>query len=214
MPAIISEAINRYAEQHSALIPALLKKIERETHLETFQPHMLTGPVQGRFLSLISRLMRPNTILEIGTFTGYSALCLAEGLADKGMLHTIDNNDELTTRCKKYFKEAGMEEKIILHIGEAPDIIPTLQESFDLVYIDADKPNYSRYFDLVIDKVKSGGLILADNVLYHGKVLLPEEKQSKNGRAIVAFNEKVKDDKRVTPLLLPLRDGLFILQKR
>lgn len=214
MPDIISEAINRYAAQHTALESDLLKKIERETHLGTFQPLMLSGHLQGRFLSLISRLIHPKTILEIGTFTGYSALCLAEGLSEQGQLHTIDNNDELAARCRQYFREAGMEEKIQLHTGEALNILPALPGPFDLVYIDADKPSYSRYFDLVVDKVNTGGLILADNVLYHGKVLLPQEKQSKNGRAITAFNQKVTEDDRVIPLLLPFRDGLFILQKK
>ncbi len=214
MPEIFPEDINRYAERCTRLESALLKKIDKETHLETFQPNMLSGKVQGRFLSLLSRLLQPKSILEIGTFTGYSALCLAEGLAEKGALHTIDINDELAERCRRYFKEAGMEDKIHLHTGDALDILPALPGPFDLVFIDADKPNYSRYFDLVVDKVNPGGLILADNVLYHGEVVLAEQDRSKNGGAIARFNQKVAADDRVTPLLLPFRDGLFVLQKK
>ena len=214
MAEIIPESIHRYAEQHTTIHSALLKKIERETNLETEQPHMLSGPVQGRFLSLMARLLKPSRILEIGTFTGYSALCLAEGLEPGGVLHTIDCNDELVQRCQGYFREAGRENQIHLHTGDALTVIPGLAGPFDLVFIDADKPNYSRYFDLVIDKLRPGGLILADNVFYHGEVLEEADQQSKNGKAIAAFNHKVKQDDRVIPLMVPLRDGLYIIQKK
>ncbi len=210
----IREELSRYSDKYTAEESTLLKKINRETHLEVYHSNMLSGHVQGRFLSLLSRLKHPRTILEIGTFTGYSAVCLAEGLQEGGKLFTIDNNDELAERCKSYFKEAGLEEKIVPYTGDAAEVIPTLPGPFDLVFIDADKPNYSRYFDLVIDKVPKDGLIIADNVLYHGEVLLPPEKQSKNGKAIASFNKKVHTDERVVPLMLDVRDGLYIMQKR
>src|SRR5690625_4962608 len=194
-----SEQLSQYAARYTAEESPLLQKIDRETHLKSHQAQMLSGHLQGRLLSLISRLLRPKYILEIGTFTGYSALCLAEGLGKEGILHTIDINDELADRCKAYFKEAGKGDKIQLHTGDALEILPSLPGPFDLVFIDADKPNYSNYFDLVIGKVNPGGLILADNVLYHGEVLQPGREQSKNGRAIAAFNEKIKKDKRVSP---------------
>jgi predicted O-methyltransferase YrrM len=214
MPENIFEALNEYSEAHSTPEPPLLKKINRETHVQVSQAHMLSGHLQGRFLSLMARLIRPASILEIGTFTGYSALCLAEGLAKGGVLHTIDNNDELTERCKGYFREAHMEGKIIQHTGEAATILPALRGPFDLVFLDADKPNYSLYFDLVIGKMPAGGILLADNVLYHGEVLLPESKRSSNARAISAFNEKISADDRVEQVLLTLRDGLFLIRKK
>ncbi len=214
MDDALTKELNRYTEKYTVSENVLLKKIDRETHLETYQSHMLSGHVQGRLLSLISKMVRPRNILEIGTFTGYSAICLAEGLRESGKLHTIDNNEELKERCLKYFREAGLEEKITLHTGEAAEMIPALPGPFDLVFIDADKPNYSLYFDLVIDKVPKNGLILADNVLYHGEVLLPPEKQSKNGRAIAAFNEKVIEDKRVAPVMVNIRDGLYLIWKK
>lgn len=215
MPDIISEDINRYAERYTTPEPDLLKKINRETNLQTDQPVMLSGHLQGRFLSLISRLVQPKKILEIGTFTGYSALCLSEGLQENGELHTIDNNEELAERCKKYFEEAELiNKKIILHTGDALDIIPSLEGPFDLVFIDADKPNYEKYFDLIINKVPSGGIILADNVLYHAEVLLPGNKQSNNARAISSFNEKIANDERVEQVLLTIRDGLFMIRKK
>lgn len=214
MPDIIPDSINHYAEQFTSSESELLIKINRETNLETDQPVMLSGKLQGRFLSMISRMLQPKRILEIGTFTGYSALCLSEGLQEAGELHTIDNNEELAERCKRYFYEAGMHKKIILHTGEALDIIPSLAGPFDLVFIDADKPNYKRYFELVLDKIPSGGIILADNVLYHGEVLLDENKRSHNGKAISSFNEMIVNDDRVEQVLLTLRDGLFMVRKK
>ncbi len=207
------EEVNKYAEAHTAEESTLLHKITRETHLEVYQAVMLSGQLQGRFLSLLSRLLQPKTIVEIGTFTGYSALCLAEGLPKNGILHTIEINDELAERSQTYFNESEYKNQIQLHIGHALDLLPTFSPPIDLVFIDADKPNYSNYFDLLIDKISKGGLIIADNVLFHGEVLASTEKRSKNGKAMKRFNQKVTKDQRVRPLFLPLRDGLFILEK-
>jgi predicted O-methyltransferase YrrM len=203
-----------YADKFTSVQSALLREIERSTHLNVPQPHMLSGHVQGVFLSMISRMIRPRTILEIGTFTGYSAICLAAGLQPEGRLHTIDSNEELEELCRKHFAAAGLEHTIELHIGDAGSIIPRLPGPFDLVFIDADKTGYSRYFDLVIDKVPSGGYILADNVLFHGEVLKEETQQSINARAVSAFNRKVAEDDRVEQLLLTMRDGLLLIRKK
>lgn len=208
----LSEALRVYVEDHTDSESPLLKKINRDTHAQVLMPRMLSGRVQGRFLSMLSKLMKPARILEVGTYTGYSAICLAEGLASDGKLITIDVNDELETRVKNYFKEAGLESKIDFHIGPAKDILPKLDGPFDLVFIDADKENYSLYFDLVIDKVSTGGCILADNVLWSGKVVEP--KPDKDTRAILDFNKKVSTDSRVEVLLLPLRDGIMMMRKK
>lgn len=214
MPDAIEDVLNRYAEQYTSPESPLLRRINRETNTQVNHPNMISGHVQGRLLSLISQLVKPLQILEIGTFTGYSALCLLEGLQANGVLHTIDNDDELADRCKRYFKEAGVADKICLHTGEAVDIIPGLPGPFDLVFIDADKPNYEKYFDLIIDKVPSGGVILADNVLYHGEVLEPIEYQSNNAKAISAFNKKIAAVTTVEKIMLTVRDGLFIMRKK
>ncbi len=176
---------------------------------------MLSGHLQGRLLSLLSKLLKPRRILEIGTYTGYSAICLSEGLADDGLLFTIEANEEMEARASGYFRKSEKAEQIRLVIGEAAAVIPTLDETFDLVWIDADKANYSRYFDLVIEKVRSGGLIIADNVLWSGKVTGSQAGKApdKNTAAILTFNEKVHLDTRVSNLLLPVRDGLMIIQK-
>lgn len=174
---------------------------------------MLSGHLQGQLLQMMSNMIRPKNILEIGTYTGYSAICLAMGLQDKGRLHTIEIDEELQQMSAKYFADAGLQNKIIQHIGSAHQIIPALSERFDMVFIDADKTSYELYYDLVFDKVSIGGYILADNVLYDGEVVLPEEQQSKNAKAISAFNKKVKADKRVQHLLLPVRDGIMIIRK-
>lgn len=210
----MNEPLQEYAAQHSAQEPPLLKKINRETYVQVPQPHMLSGHLQGRFLSLISKLVRPEKILEIGTFTGYSALCLAEGLQPGGELHTLDINDELAERCRAYFKQAGLSDQIFLHTGDATMLLAAIPGPFDLVFIDADKPNYSTYYDLVIDKLRPGGVILADNVLYHGEILNSAGGQSHNARAISAFNKKIAADDRVEPVLLTLRDGLFLIRKK
>lgn len=214
MSEAVPEAVQQYAEKISSPEPALLQKINRETNLTNPQSYMLSGHWQGRMLSMISRMIRPKRILEIGTFTGYSAICLAEGLQEDGHLDTIDLNDELETASRQYLQASAMGDKISLHIGDALDVIPTLEGPFDLVFIDADKPNYVRYYDLVIDKVPSGGYLLADNVLYHGEVFLPAAQQSNNARGISSFNEKVAADPRVEQVLIPLRDGLLLIRKR
>lgn len=214
MPDAIEDVLNRYAEQYTSPESPLLKKINRETNTQVSHPNMISGHIQGRFLSLISQMISPRQILEIGTFTGYSALCLLEGLRQNGILHTIDIDDELRERCKRYFEEAGVTDRIILHTGDALNVIPCLSGPFDLVFIDADKPNYEKYFDLIIDKVPSGGVIIADNVLYHGEVLESGGKQSNNAKAIAAFNKKIAAVDTVEKVMLTIRDGLFIMRKK
>jgi caffeoyl-CoA O-methyltransferase len=210
----INEEIEAYALAHSQEETALLKKVNRETHAKVLQPRMLSGHMQGNFLSMMSKMMRPKMILEIGTYTGYSALCLVQGLQENGKLHTIDINEELEQTVKNYFTEAGLNERISYHIGNAITIIPTLKEKFDLVFIDADKKNYSNYYDLVFDHVPSGGFIVADNVLWSGKVLDPVSKMDADTKAIDEFNKKVHADSRVEHMILPLRDGLMIVRKK
>lgn len=207
----IPESIDNYCRDHTSPESALLKKINRDTHAEVLMPRMVSGHLQGRFLSLISKMMKPQRILEIGTYTGYSAICLAEGLSPQGKLITIDINEELETRVRGYFKEVGLESQIDYRIGDAAEIIPTLNETFDLVFIDADKENYQRYYDLVFDKVATSGFIMADNVLWSGKVV--GEKKDKDTRAIMAFNDFVMNDPRVENMLLPLRDGILLARK-
>ncbi len=203
--------VSRYAESLTTPESPLLQRINRDTHAEVRMPRMLSGHLQGRFLAMISSMIRPTTILEIGTYTGYSALCLAEGLATNGQLITIDNNDELEARVKGYFAESTWRNQIDFRIGDARAVIPTLAGPFDLVWIDADKENYALYFDLVIDKVRPGGFLLADNVLWSGKVL--ESNPDKDTRAIQAFSQKVHQDPRVQTMLLPLRDGILLMRK-
>jgi caffeoyl-CoA O-methyltransferase len=208
---IVDPGMNAYSETHSSPESALLKKVNRETHVGVFRPRMLSGQLQGRFLSMVSHMIRPKAILEVGTYTGYSALCLAEGLAPGGKLYTIDINEELEERARKYFSESEWNACIEFRIGDALEIIPQCPGPFDLVWIDADKENYSRYFDLLIDQVRPGGFILADNVLWSGKVL--DTKLDKDTRAIVDFNEKIRKDSRVEKVLLPIRDGIFLMRK-
>lgn len=208
---LINEDLQRYAEQHSSAESDLLRRINRDTHANVMMPRMLSGHLQGRALAMISNILRPQRILEIGTYTGYSALCMAEGLQDEGKLVTIDINEELEQKVRKYFGEAGLSSKIDYRIGDATKIIPLLKDTFDLIFIDADKENYSKYFDLVIDKVRVGGIILADNVLWSGKVL--DEKPDKDTRAIVEFNKKIQRDARVENVLLPIRDGILMIRK-
>ncbi len=207
----IDARLQRYAEQHTTAHAGLLAKIERDTHAQVLKPRMLSGHLQGRFLAMISHLMRPKTILEIGTYTGYSAICLAEGLRLDGKLITVDSNEELETRVRGYFREAGLQDKIEYILGDARKIIPQLTGPFDLVFIDADKENYGTYYDLIIDQVPAGGLILADNVLWSGKIL--DEKTDKDTRALQAFNDKVHADARVENVLLPVRDGILMIRK-
>lgn len=207
----IDPAIQAYAEKHTTDESDLLKRLNRDTHAQVMMPRMLSGHLQGRFLSMISHMIRPSVILEIGTYTGYSALCLAEGLAPGGKLITLDINEELEDRVREYFRLAGKSDVIDYRIGDATTIIPSLPERFDLVFIDADKENYARYYDFVINQVNLGGYILADNVLWSGKVL--QAKPDKDTRAIQAFNEKVHQDPRVEQVLLPIRDGITIMRK-
>ena len=208
---LVSDPIEKYIDQHSSAEDKVLSELSRETHLKVQMPQMLSGHIQGQFLEMFSRLIQPKRILEIGTFTGYSAICLAKGLTDTGMLYTIDINEELQPMVEKYIDKAGLTEKVKLLTGDARIIIPELKETFDLVFIDADKTNYSLYFDLIIDKVRPGGYIIADNVLWSGKVI--EEKKDKDTLAINAYNKKVQGDNRVENFILPLRDGLNIARK-
>jgi predicted O-methyltransferase YrrM len=211
---LLSKSLNDYAEKFSTPETEVLAKLNRETNVKVDMPVMLSGHLQGEILRMISCMIRPKRILEVGTYTGYSAICLAAGLQNEGHLHTIDINEELEDMAFRYFCAAGLDKKITQHIGKAAEIIPTLEEEFDLVFIDADKQNYHLYYDLVFDKMPVGGFILADNVLYDGEVILPGEEQSKNARAIHAFNEKVHSDHRVEHVLLPVRDGIMIVRKR
>jgi predicted O-methyltransferase YrrM len=209
----ISEVLAAYCEKWTEQESELLSELNRETHLKVLSPRMLSGHLQGRLLSFLSRLSKPDYILEIGTYTGYSALCLAEGLAENGKLITIDSNEETNLIAKKYFERSDYSDKIELLNGDAAKIIPTLDKPIDLVFIDADKRNYALYFDLVIDKVKKGGIIIADNVLWSGKVLEQESLMDKDTQAIHAFNKKIQEDKRVSNVLLPVRDGLMVMIK-
>lgn len=206
--------LQQYAENHTSPEPALLKKLNRDTQANVLKPRMLSGHLQGRLLAMISHLLRPRQILEIGTYTGYSAICLAEGLAEGGTLHTIDVNAELEEMVRRYFAEAGLTEKIKYYLGPALEIIPQLPETFDLVFIDADKLNNANYFDLVIDKVRPGGFIITDNVLWSGKVIHQAAgKIDKDTQAVLDFNRKVHEDPRVENILLPIRDGLLLVRK-
>jgi caffeoyl-CoA O-methyltransferase len=208
----LTEELQRYIEAHTCEESELLKKVNRETHVHVLKARMLSGQVQGRFLAMVSKMIRPKHILEIGTYTGYSAICLAEGLLTGGKVITIDVNEELENRVRNYIKEVGLTSQIDYRVGDARVIIPSLTETFDLVFIDADKENYSLYFDLVIHKLNSGGVILADNVLWSGKVVQPNP--DKDTQAILSFNEKIQNDSRVENLLLPLRDGVMMIRKR
>lgn len=210
----IDSAIEDYSLQHSEAESAVLKKINRETHAKVMQPRMLSGHMQGNFLSMISKMIMPERILEIGTYTGYSAVCLAQGLSEKGKLYTLDVNEELEKMVRNSFEEAGLTKKIEFIIGDAMQIIPRINEKFDLVFIDADKKNYVNYYDLVFDKVNSGGFIIADNVLWSGKILDLEKNRDTDTLLIDAFNKKVHSDNRVEKMLLPLRDGLMIARKK
>lgn len=206
----LSESIIEYCENHSEKEPEYLAKLNRETHQKVLQPRMLSGHYQGRLLSLISKLVNPKNILEIGTYTGYSALCLAEGLQTNGKLHTIDINEELFDFQQKYFQESEFKDQIIQHLGDATKIIPQLNLNFDLVFIDADKPNYPNYFEIIIDKMNPGGLILSDNVLWSGKVLEEVKRNDLSTEALLKYNKMLAEDDRIETVILPLRDGLTL----
>lgn len=209
----LPEDIDTYSRNHTSHESDLLRDLNRETHLKVLSPRMLSGHLQGRFLSMISNMIKPDLILEIGTYTGYSALCLSEGLREDAKLITIDNNRELESILQKYLMKSEKANQIELLFGDATEIIPNLPDQIDLVFIDADKENYSTYFDLVIDKVKPGGFILADNVLWSGKVVQPVKENDKSTKAIMEFNEKIQQDSRVENMLLPLRDGIMMIRK-
>jgi caffeoyl-CoA O-methyltransferase len=207
--------INNYAENHTTPESDLLAKLNRETHAKVLQARMLSGHLQGRVLAMFSQMMQPTNVLEIGTYTGYSALCLAEGLAENGKIITIDVNEELEDFTRKFFDESPSANKIDYRIGDAAVIIPTLTETFDLVFIDADKMNYQKYYDLVFDKVRTGGYIISDNVLWSGKVADIQEgkKIDKDTQNLLNFNKMCHDDPRTENILMPLRDGLMICRK-
>ncbi len=192
----------------------VLQQLNRETHIKVMSPRMLSGPLQGNFLMMIAALIKPKRILEIGTYTGYSAICLASGLEEGGKFISIDINPETYQMAQKYVNEAGLGDKVELMTGDALKLIPELKEEWDLVFIDADKRNYSVYYDLVINKVKQGGWIIADNVLWSGKVLMKEDDMDVDTRAIHEFNKMVQQDPRVSNMLLPIRDGLMLMQKK
>lgn len=206
----LPETIEAYAEKHSMPEPKILQELHRETWQKVLQPRMLSGHFQGRLLSLISKLKSPKHILEIGTYTGYSALCLAEGLPTDGKLHTIDKNEELEDLQSKYFEKSGMRDQIFQHVGNALEIIPKLDLKFDLVFIDADKSNYKNYFDLILPKCKPGALILSDNVLWSGKVVEELNPNDKDTAALIVYNKYVNQHEAVESVLLPIRDGLTL----
>lgn len=212
----INQATISYSEQHTTAESEVLAKLANYTYRNVMQPRMLSGHIQGRVLALLAQLMRPNKILEIGTYTGYSALCLAEGLQAGGMLHTIDVNDELEHIMTRFWTEANFQDRITFHHGKAADIIPILNQSneWDIVFIDADKGNYKLYYDLVIDAVRPGGIILSDNVLWNGKVASPDAyPKDKELPGIMAYNTYCHEDPRTENILLPIRDGLMVSRK-
>ena len=206
--------IEEYILSHSDDEGALLKALERDAHVNLLRPRMLSGHLQGRILKMFCRMMQPRRVLEIGTYTGYATLCLAEGLPEDGLVHTLEINDEMEDFIFKYLNQSPLQEKIRVHFGDAMEIIPQLDEQFDLVFIDADKRLYSAYYDLVFPKVRAGGLILADNTLWEGKVVETIPASDKQSLGILAFNEKIKQDERVEKVILPLRDGLTMIWKK
>ncbi|PWK19192.1 O-methyltransferase [Xanthomarina spongicola] len=211
----LPEKINEYVVSHSEDEPELLQQLTRETYQKILQPRMLSGHYQGRVLSMISKLINPKCILEIGTYTGYSALCLAEGMQPNGELHTIDVNEELVDFQRKYFDKSEYGKQIHQHLGNALEIIPDLNKTFDLVFIDADKENYSNYFNLIIERLKRGGIILSDNVLWSGKVLdTTFKKEDTSTPALIEYNSLLKTDSRIETVMLPIRDGLTISRKK
>jgi predicted O-methyltransferase YrrM len=204
----ISEALEDYVALHSENEPELLARLNKETHQKILQPRMLSGHFQGRFLSMIAKLVRPTNILEIGTYTGYAALCMAEGLPENGSLDTIDINEELVDFQRKYFDQSPWATQIHQHLGDALEIIPSLNKKFDLVFIDADKENYINYFNMIVPMMNKGGLILSDNVLWSGKVLEEAKPNDTSTKVLLEYNEILKNDPRVETVLLPIRDGL------
>jgi predicted O-methyltransferase YrrM len=211
----IAQNLADYAEKHTSPEPTLLAELNRDTYANVLTPRMLSGHIQGRVLSMFSKMIKPKAILEIGTYTGYAALCLAEGLTPEGVLHTIDINEELETRILQFFGESSYAEQLHFHVGNALDIIPTLDGDFDLVFIDADKDNYSAYYNLLIDRLPQGAIIIADNVLWSGKVIDADQLPTDNDtKALDSFNKKIQADSRVENVLMPIRDGLMVIRKK
>ena len=206
----LSQDLEDYIEQHSENEPELLAQLNKETYQKILLPRMLSGHFQGRVLSMLSKLVRPLNILEIGTFTGYAALCLCEGIQENGHLHTIDIKEELVDFQRKYFDKSPWKNQITQHLGEAINIIPKIDLKFDLVFIDADKENYINYFHLILPKMNKGGIILSDNVLWSGKVVMPLEKNDISTKILLEYNQLLKNDSRIETVLLPIRDGLTI----
>ncbi len=210
----LNPVIEEYARTHSDAEPEILQELSRETQEKVAKPQMLSGHLQGRILSLFSKLIAPRKVLDIGTYTGYSAICLAEGSKEDGIVHTIDKNEELEGMAKRYFEKAGLSERIRYHQGNALGSIENIEGPFDIVFIDADKENYLRYYEQVFDQVPSGGLIMADNVLWKGKVTESRSEQDKITQALCAYNEHVEKDERVEKLILPVRDGISLARKK
>jgi caffeoyl-CoA O-methyltransferase len=206
----LSEELENYVTQHSENEPELLVQLNRETYQKILQPRMLSGHFQGRVLSMLSKIIRPTNILEIGTYTGYATLCLAEGLAENGLIDTLDINEELVNFQRKYFDKSPWGNQIQQHLGDALEIIPTLNKKYDLVFIDADKDNYINYFNLVVTMMNKGGIILSDNVLWSGKVLEEIKPNDKSTKTLLEYNQLLKNDPRVETVLLPIRDGLTV----
>ena len=208
--SFLPKDIEEYAIANSQEEPELLKQLSKETWQKVLNPGMLSEHYQGRVLAMLSKLIKPKSILEIGTYTGYSALCMAEGLVENGTLYTIDHNEELVDFQNKYINKSRYKNQIKLYLGNALDVIPNINDSFDLVFIDADKSNYSKYFELVISKMNKGGVILSDNVLWYGKVLDKPDDDDDDTKSLIAYNKLLKEDQRIETILLPIRDGLTI----
>ena len=209
---LVSQEIEKYIDQHCSDESDVLQQLNRKTQTDVLMPQMLSGKVQGQFLQMISHAVQPNRVLEIGTYTGYSAICLAAGMQEYGKLFTIDVNEELEEIVKTHVEKAGLQHKIIQIIGDATKEINNLNETFDIVFIDADKQNYSLYYDLVIDKVRTGGFILADNVLWSGKII--DEKKDKDTQKLAEFNDKIQQDNRVENVIVSMRDGIMMMRKK
>jgi len=206
----LSEELENYVAQHSQSEPELLAKLNRETHQKILQPRMLSGHFQGRVLNMLSKIISPKNILEVGTYTGYATLCLAEGLTENGTIDTIDNNEELFDFQKKYFEQSVWKNQIVQHLGNALEIIPSLNKKYDLVFIDADKENYINYFQMIVPMMNKGGIILSDNVLWSGKILGEVKANDKSTKTLLEYNKLVNEDERVETVLLPIRDGLTV----
>ena len=206
----LSEDLEDYVTNHSQDEPVLLAQLNKETYQKILLPRMLSGHFQGRVLSMLSKLIRPTSILEIGTYTGYATLCLCEGMQENGIVHTIDIKEELIDFQRKYFDKSPWGNQIVQHLGEAVDIIPTLETKFDLVFIDADKENYLNYYELIVPKMNKGGIILSDNVLWSGKVVEPLKEGDLSTKILLEYNQRLNNDPRIETVLLPIRDGLTV----